>query len=129
MDDFGFWDLMWTIIVIYALFAVIMMLVSIVADLFRDRELSGVGEGGLVDPAAVVFPLLGILIYIIARHEGMSRARSAQQKAAKAEFDGYVKEVAGSGGPAQEIAAAKQLLDSGAISQDEYDALKAKALG
>ena len=127
MDDFGFWDLMWTIIVIYALFAVIMMLVSIVADLFRDRELSGWAKAGWLI-LLVVFPLLGILIYIIARHEGMSERALAQQQAAKAEFDGYVKDVAGSGGPAQEIAAAKQLLDSGAISQEEYDALKAKAL-
>lgn len=128
MDDFGFWDLLWTIIVIYALFAVIMMMVSIFADLFRDRALSGWAKAGWV-LLLVVFPLLGILIYIIARHKGMTERALAQQQAAKAEFDDYVKDVAGSGGAAQEIAAAKQLLDSGAISQDEYAALKAKALG
>ena len=127
MDDFGFWDLIWTIIVIYALFAVIMMMISIVADLFRDRALSGWAKAGWLI-LLVAFPLLGILIYIIARHQGMAERAAAQQQAAKAEFDGYVKEVAGSGGAAQEIAAAKQLLDSGAISQDEFAALKAKAL-
>ncbi len=128
MDNFGFWDLIWTIIVVYALFAVLMMMVSIVMDLFRDREMSGVAKAGWL-LLLIVFPLIGILIYIIARHEGMAERAAASQKAAKAEFDGYVKDVAGSGGPAQEISAAKQLLDSGAISQDEFAALKAKALG
>ena len=128
MNDFSFWDLMWTIIVVYALFVVIMMLVSIVADLFRDRELSGWAKAGWII-FLVVFPLIGILVYVIARHQGMVERASKQQEAAKSEFDSYVKGVAGSGGPSQEIAAAKSLLDSGAISQEEFDALKAKALG
>jgi uncharacterized membrane protein YcjF (UPF0283 family) len=127
MDDFGFWDLIWTIIVIYALFAVIMMMVSIVADLFRDRDLSGWAKAAWL-LLLIALPLVGILLYIIVRGRGMSERAIAQQQAARAEFDGYVKDVAGSGGPAQEIAAAKQLLDSGAISQDEFAALKAKAL-
>ena len=128
MDDFGFWDLMWTIIVVYALFVVIMMLVSIVADLFRDRELSGVAKAGWI-LLLLVFPLIGILIYVIARHKGMVERASKEQAAVRSEFDNYVKDVAGSGGPAQEIAAAKGLLDGGAITQAEFDALKAKALG
>ena len=127
MDNFGFWDLMWTIIVVYALFVVIMMLVSIVADLFRDTELSGVAKAGWL-LLLLVFPLLGILIYVIARHSGMVERAAKQQEAVKSEFDSYVKDVAGSGGPAQDIAAAKGLLDSGAITQDEFAALKAKAL-
>lgn len=126
MDDFGFWDLMWTIIVVYALFVVIMMLVSIVADLFRDTELSGVAKAGWL-LLLLVFPLLGILIYVIARHSGMVERAAKQQEAVKSEFDSYVKDVAGSS-PAQDIAAAKSLLDSGAITQDEFAALKAKAL-
>ena len=127
MDDFSFLDLIWTIIVVYALFVVIMMLVSIVADLFRDTELSGVAKAGWL-LLLLVFPLLGILIYVIARHSGMVERAAKQQEAVKSEFDSYVKDVAGSGGPAQDIAAAKGLLDSGAITQDEFAALKAKAL-
>ena len=127
MDNFGFWDLMWTIIVVYALFVVIMMLVSIVADLFRDTELSGVAKAGWL-LLLLVFPLLGILIYVIARHSGMVERAAKQQEAVKSEFDSYVKDVAGSGGPAGDIAAAKGPLDSGAITQDEVAALKAKAL-
>jgi hypothetical protein len=128
VDDFGFLDLMWTIIVVYALFVLIMMMVSIVLDLFRDRDLSGWAKAGWVLLLLVV-PLIGILIYLIARHEGMAERAAAQQQAVKGEFDSYVKGVAGSGGPAQEIASAKSLLDSGAITADEFAALKAKALG
>ena len=127
MNDFSFLDLIWTIIIIYALFVVIMMLFSIVADLFRDRELSGWAKAGWV-LFLVVFPLIGILVYVIVRHEGMVARAAASQQAAKAEFDSYVKDVAAAGGPSQEIAAAKSLLDSGAISEEEFAALKAKAL-
>jgi hypothetical protein len=65
---------------------------------------------------------------VIVRHQGMMDRAAAHQKAAKAEFDTYVRETAGSGTPAQEIAHAKSLLDSGAITEDEFAALKAKAL-
>ena len=73
-------------------------------------------------------PLLGILLYVIVRHKGMMERAAAHQKAAKAEFDSYVRETAGTGTPAQEIAHAKSLLDSGAITEDDFNALKAKAL-
>jgi hypothetical protein len=127
LDDFSFLDLIWTIIVIYALFVVIMILFSIVTDLFRDHELSGLAKAGWLI-VLIVFPLLGILLYVIVRHKGMMERAAAHQKAAKAEFDTYVRETAGSGTPAQEIAHAKSLLDSGAITEDEFAALKAKAL-
>jgi NADH:ubiquinone oxidoreductase subunit 6 (subunit J) len=127
VDDFSFLDLIWTIIVIYALFVVIMILFSIVGDLFRDHELSGWGKAGWLI-LLVVFPLVGILLYVIVRHRGMMERAAAQEKAAKAELDTYVRDTAGSGGPAQEIASAKSLLDSGAITEDEFAALKAKAL-
>jgi NADH:ubiquinone oxidoreductase subunit 6 (subunit J) len=128
LDNFSFLDLIWTIIVIYALFVVIMILFSIVTDLFRDHELSGWAKAGWLI-LLVVLPLIGILLYVITRHEGMMERAAAHQTAAKAEFDTYVKETAGTGGPAQEIASAKALLDSGAITEDEFAALKAKALG
>ena len=128
MDDFSFLDLIWTIIVIYALFVVIMILFSIVGDLFRDHELTGWGKAGWLI-LLIVFPLVGILLYLIFRHQGMMERAAAQEKAAKADFDTYVKDTAGTGGPAQEIASAKALLDSGAITEDEFATLKAKALG
>ena len=73
-------------------------------------------------------PFLGVLIYLIANGQEMSQRDVEQSRAARAEFDDYVKSTAGSGGAAAEIDKAKQLLDSGAITQAEFDALKAKAL-
>jgi hypothetical protein len=128
MNDFSFLDLIWTIITVYALFVLIMMMFSIVADLFRDRELSGWAKAGWII-ILLVLPLIGILLYVVTRHAGMVERATAQRAAAQSEFDGYVKEAAGTGGPAQEIASAKSLLDSGAISAEEFAALKAKALG
>ena len=76
----------------------------------------------------IVLPFLGVLIYLIANSDGMAERKMGQVQAQQAEFDSYVKNVAASSGPAGEIDKAKQLLDSGAITQAEFDALKAKAL-
>lgn len=127
MDDFGLLDLIWTVIVIYALLFLLMTLFSIVVDLFRDHELSGWWKAGWLI-FLLALPIVGALVYLIARGKGMAERAHRQQQAARAEFDTYVKDVAGAGGPAQEIAAAKSLLDSGAITEDEFAALKAKAL-
>jgi hypothetical protein len=127
VDDFSFLDLLWSIIVIYALFVLIMILFSIVRDLFQDQELSGWGKAGWLI-LLIAFPLVGILLYVIVRHQGMMERSLAQRNAQKADVDTYVRDAAGSGGPAQEIASAKSLLDSGAITEDEFATLKAKAL-
>ena len=76
----------------------------------------------------IVVPFLGVLIYLIANGEEMAKRDLEHSRAARAEFDDYVKSVAVSGGPAAEIDKAKQLLDSGAITQAEFDAIKAKAI-
>ena len=77
----------------------------------------------------ILFPFIGILVYLIARGGGMAERQMAQEKAAKADFDAYVQETAGEGAtPSEQIAQAQQLLDAGTISQEEYDQLKAKAL-
>jgi hypothetical protein len=127
LDDFSFLELIWTVIVIYALLFVLMTLFSVIVDLFRDHELSGWAKAGWFI-FLLAFPLIGLLVYLIVRGQGMAKRAYKQHEAARAEFDTYVKDVAGSGGPAQEIADAKSLLDSGAITQEEFDALKAKAL-
>jgi len=76
----------------------------------------------------IVLPFLGVLVYLIANGTDMAKRDLEHAQAARAEFDDYVKSTAGSGGPAAEIDKAKQLLDSGAITQAEFDAIKAKAL-
>ena len=126
MDDYGFLDLVWTLLIIYFLFFVLMILFTIVVDIFRSRDLGGWAKAGWII-LLVILPLIGALIYLIARHDGMAERQAAHQKAQKEQFDSYVRETAAST-PADEIARAKGLLDSGAITQEEYDALKGKAL-
>lgn len=128
MDDFTFLDLLWSILIIYALFAYIMILFSIVADLFRDKSASGWAKAGWI-VLFIVLPLLGVLIYLIARGRGMAERAVESQEQSQSQFDDYVRDVAGAkGDPATQIAKAKELLDSGAIDQDEFAALKKKAL-
>ncbi len=126
MDDFSFLDLIWTLLVIYFLFFVLMILFTIVVDIFRSKDLGGFAKA-LWILLLVILPLVGALIYLIVRHDGMAQRQAEAQKAQKQQFDSYVREAASSG-PADEIARAKGLLDSGAISQEEFDALKSKAL-
>jgi len=125
--DFALGEMIWTIFIVFMWVIWLWLLFAIFGDLFSDHETSGAAKAGWTI-LVILLPYLGILIYLIARGGGMAARSAARQKAAQADFDAYVQEAAGSAGPAGEIAHAKKLLDSGAISQDEFDALKAKAL-
>lgn len=104
------------------------LLLGIFSDLFRDHELSG-GWKALWVVVLVILPYLGILIYLIARGRGMTERGIKANQAAQAQVDARIREAAGGGtDPAEQISKAKALLDSGAIDQAEFDALKAKAL-
>lgn len=128
MDDYPFLELLWTIFIIYALFLYIVILFRVIVDVFRDHESSGIAKAGWVI-LFIFLPLIGLLIYLIAKGKGMAQRELAAQAAAKSDFDSYVRDVAGaSADPAAQIAKAKELLDSGAIDQAEFDALKKKAL-
>ena len=96
-------------------------------DIFSRHDISGWGKAAWC-VFIIVLPFLGVLIYLIAHSKDMAERRAGEQRAARADFDDYVKTVATNGGPATEIAKAKELLDSGAITQAEFDALKTKAL-
>jgi hypothetical protein len=76
-----------------------------------------------------VLPFLGVLSYLIFNHDGMAERGGKEAVAAQAQFDDYVRETVGTGGPASEIEKAKKLLDSGVITQAEFDAIKAKVIG
>lgn len=125
--DYPFLDVLWTIIVIFAWVIWFWLLITVFADLFRRRDISGWAKAGWII-FVIILPYLGVLIYLIAQHDGMAERNMQQAQAAQSQFDSYVKDVAASSGPAGEIEKAKQLLDSGAISQAEFDSLKAKAL-
>ncbi|GAA4355882.1 SHOCT domain-containing protein [Angustibacter luteus] len=123
----SFWDVVWFIIISFAFIAYLMVLFAIIGDLFRDRETSGVVKAIWI-VLLIVLPLLTSLVYLIARGSGMAERQAAAVKGAVEQQDAYIKSVAGSTSPAEQIKHAKDLLDSGAITQDEFASLKAKAL-
>jgi hypothetical protein len=121
-------DAIWSMLAFFFFVIVLWMIFGIVGDIFRSDDLSGVTKA-IWCIAIVILPWLAIFIYLIVRGNGMAE-RSLQANAqAKAQFDSYVRDTAGSGGGAAgEIKSAKELLDSGAISQAEFETIKAKAL-
>jgi hypothetical protein len=125
--DYPFLDILWTMIIFFTWVVWIWIMIIILTDVFRRRDISGWLKAVWV-VFLIILPFLGALIYLIAEHNGMAERSAEQAKAVRAQTDDYVRSVAGSGGPAAEIDKAKQLLDSGAINQAEFEALKAKAL-
>jgi hypothetical protein len=125
--DYPFLDILWTMIIFFTWVVWIWMMVVILTDVFRRRDISGWGKAVWVI-FLIVLPFIGVLCYLIFEHNGMAERQADAARGQKAQMDDYVRSVASSGGPAAEIDKAKQLLDSGAINQTEFDALKAKAL-
>jgi Short C-terminal domain/Phospholipase_D-nuclease N-terminal len=125
--DYPFLEVFWTILIFFAWVAWLLILFRIVVDIFRRHDTSGWVKA-LWIVFVIVLPFLGVLIYLIVNGDEMGRRDIEQSRAARAEFDDYVRSVAESGGPAAEIERAKQLLDSGAIDQAEFEAIKARAL-
>jgi hypothetical protein len=126
----SFWDIVWFIIITFAFMAYLMVLFHIMADLFRDSETSGFVKAVWII-ALIFLPLLTSLIYLIVRGKGMTERAQRDAEFIKKQQDAYIREVAASSTantPTDQIAQARKLLDSGAISQAEYDQLKAKAL-
>ena len=123
--DYPFLEVFWTIVVFFAWVAWIWIVITVFADLFRRHDISGWGKAAWV-VFVIVVPFLGVLVYLIAQHDGMRERSVKQMQQQKAAMDEYVRETAG--GSAAEIAKGKELLDSGAISQAEFDAIKQKAL-
>lgn len=125
MLAFSIWNAIWLVIVSFLFISVLMMLFYVVIDLFRDHELNGWAKAAWII-GLIFFPLLGLLIYVIARGKGMTERRMQEQVAAKESFDSYVRDV--SGGTASQLEAAGKLHDSGKLSDEEFATLKAKLL-
>jgi hypothetical protein len=125
--SYPFWNLFWDILIIFTWVIFIWIAITVLIDVFRRHDISGWGKAAWV-VFVVIVPWIGVLAYLIVNHDGMAERRMKEAQAAQSQFDDYVRSTAGSGGAAAEIEKAKQLLDSGAITQAEFDALKAKAL-
>ena len=128
LANYSFADFLWDALVIFAFIIWFWLLIVVFGDIFRRHDLSGWGKAAWII-LVIIAPYLGVFIYLIAEHGGMAERNTQQLQAQQAVTDQYIRSVSGSGGPASEIETAKNLLDSGAITQAEYDSLKAKALG
>ena len=120
-------EVFWTMLIFFGFIVWIWILFTIFADIFRRSDINGWIKF-LWIIFVVFFPLLGVLVYLVANHQGMSNRTIEGQRAAQNQFDEYVREAAGSGDPASQIARAKELLDNGTITQQEFDSIKSKAL-
>lgn len=130
-DGFSLLDVFWSMLLFFVFVVWFWLLIMIFGDLFR-RDTSGVAKVCWT-VFLIVFPYLGVLVYLLTQGRGMAERRQDEAAAEQRRFEHEVRSIAGHGGPAaqpvEQIAAAKQLLDSGAISREEYEALKQKALG
>jgi TRAP-type C4-dicarboxylate transport system permease small subunit len=126
-SSYPFLNVLWDILIIFAWILFIWIAIVVFTDIFRRRDISGWAKAAWV-VLIVILPWIGVLVYLIFNHDGMADRNERQSRAAQASFDEYVRQAAGKGGPASEIETAKKLLDSGTISQAEFDAIKAKAL-
>jgi hypothetical protein len=122
--DFG--DLMWSMLVFFGWIIFFWLLFVVFGDLFARHDLSGWAKAGW-SIFVILLPYLGIFVYLIANGKGMAERSAARAQAAQTDANAYIRQVAGAN-PADTIASAKALLDSGTITQAEFDQLKAKAL-
>jgi hypothetical protein len=124
--DYPFIDVLWSMIIFFTWVIWIWMMIIILTDVFRRRDIGGWAKALWVI-FLIILPFLGVLVYLIANHNGMAERSQKEAQGQKEQFDEYVRSVSG-GGAAAEIEKAKGLLDSGAITQAEFDAIKTKAL-
>jgi hypothetical protein len=125
---YSFGQVMWSMFVFFAWILFFWLLFTVFADLFSRHDISGWAKAGWC-VLVIVLPYIGIFVYLISQGKGMGERRMKDAQTAQRQMDDYVRSVAASGGgPTDEIARGKELLDSGAITQAEFDQLKAKAL-
>lgn len=127
-SSYPFLKIFWTILVFFAWVIFIWIAIAVLIDLFRRRDISGWGKAAWVI-FVIVLPFVGVLAYLIFNHDGMAERTGREAAASQSQLDDYVRQAAGAGGPASEIEKAKRLLDSGVITQAEFDAIKVKAIG
>jgi hypothetical protein len=125
--DYPFLDVLGTMLVFFAWVMWFWILIVVLSDVFRRRDLSGWGKAGWT-LLTFLLPLVGVVVYLIAHGKDMGERRVRDIETEQARFDDRIRTVAGSDGPTTEIANAKRLLDNGTIDEAEFAALKRKAL-
>ena len=125
--NMSFWDIVWLILISFAFFAYLMVMFSIIGDIFRDPDTGG-GAKAVWLIALIFLPFLTAVVYVIARGKGMTERSSRSAQAMQEQQDAYIREVATNATPADQIAKARAMFDAGVISQSEFDRLKVKAL-
>ena len=122
-----FLTFLWSLIVIFFMVIFFILLFHVIIDLFSRHDASGLKKTAWVI-FLIVLPFLGLFVYYITNADGMAQRQMSAMKQQQQPADDYIKSVASSSDPTQQIAQAKALLDAGTITQDEYEKLKAKAL-
>jgi hypothetical protein len=126
LASYTFLDFFWDVLLFFAWLIWFWLLITVFADLFRRHDASGWVKAAWV-VFVILLPYVGVLVYLIAEHKGIAERNVQRAQAAQQQFDRYVQSVAPQA-PADQIAKAKKLLEDGAITQDEFDRIKAKAL-
>jgi hypothetical protein len=126
-SSYPFLEVFWTLLIFFAFIIWLWILFTVFTDIFRRHDTSGFVKV-LWIIFIIIIPYFGSFIYLIIEHKGMTERAIEAQKQAQAQVDQYVKSVAGPGDPTEQIAKGKQLLDSGTITQAEFDQIKQKAL-
>ena len=125
--DYPFLDIFWTMLIFFMWVIWLWILITVLMDVFRRHDIAGWAKAAWT-LFVIVLPFLGVFMYLITQGGRMAERRSAEVQASRASFDDYVRNAAGSGGPGDQIAKGKELLDKGAIDQAEFELLKRKAL-
>jgi hypothetical protein len=127
-DDYPLADLMWTFVLFFALLVYFWLIITVFGDLFRRHDVSGWGKAGW-SVFVIVLPLIGSLTYLITQGRAMADRDVRQVAQARHQTDDYIRSVAAPGfHGVDEIARGKELLDRGAISQEEFEQLKHRIL-
>ncbi|HET9010763.1 MAG TPA: SHOCT domain-containing protein [Gemmatimonadaceae bacterium] len=126
-SDYPFLDVFWSMLIFFLWVAWIWLLITILTDVFRRHDISGWGKA-LWTIFVIVAPFLGVLIYLIVESKGMAERNVQTQREYQQMADDHIRSVAGGSDPTEQIAKGKQLLDSGAITAEEFESLKRKAL-
>jgi len=126
-SSYPFLEVFWTMLIFFAFVVWLWILFTVLADIFRRRDISGFRKAIWII-FLIILPYFGVLVYLIVEHQGMADRSVKAQQEAQSQFDQYVQSAAAKTDPAEQIAKAKQMLDTGTINQAEFDQLKQKAL-